>query len=153
MTLGDCIREYREEHDMSQRQFADKSGISNAYISMLEKNLNPKTGEPPAASYDVYVKVAAMLRISVHELMEKANESTVFIGSGAKMSIEPMVMPIHPDVLAMLDQRISFSENAPEKKLLDLFRTMADSDKEKLLDYAEYIVDSYKRPDKRRRNP
>jgi len=145
MTLGDCIREYREEHDMSQRQFADKSGISNAYISMLEKNINPKTGEPPAASYDVYAKVAAMLRISVHELMEKADESTVFIGSGAKMSIEPMVMPIHPDVLAMLDQRISFSENVQEKELFSLFAMMTDSEKEKLLDYAHYIVDSNKR--------
>lgn len=145
MTLGDCIREYREEHDMSQRQFADKSGISNAYISMLEKNINPKTGEPPAASYDVYAKVAAMLRISVHELMEKADESTVFIGSGAKMSIEPMVMPIHPDVMAMLDQRISFSENVQEKELFSLFAMMTDSEKEKLLDYAHYIVDSNKR--------
>ena len=145
MTLGDCIREYREEHDMSQRQFADKSGISNAYISMLEKNINPKTGEPPAASYDVYVKVAAMLRISVHELMEKADESTVFLGSGAKMSIEPMVMPIHPDVLAMLDQRINELENERRQQLLSLFDAMTDENKEKLLDYAQYIMDTQNR--------
>lgn len=145
MTLGDCIREYREEHDMSQRQFADKSGISNAYISMLEKNINPKTGEPPAASYDVYVKVAAMLRISVHELMEKADESTVFLGSGAKMSIEPMVMQIHPDVLAMLDQHVNESKNAQRQKLLSLFDSMTDDSKEKLLDYAQYIMDTQNR--------
>lgn len=145
MTLGDCIREYREEHDMSQRQFADKSGISNAYISMLEKNINPKTGEPPSASYDVYAKVADMLRISVHELMEKADESTVFIGSGAKMSIEPMVMPIHPDVLAMLDQRVNGPENTQKQQLLSLFDSMTDDSKEKLLDYAQYIMDTQNR--------
>jgi len=145
MTLGDCIREYREEHDMSQRQFADKSGISNAYISMLEKNINPKTGEPPAASYDVYAKVAAMLRISVHELMEKADESEVFLGSGAKMSIEPMVLPIHPEVLAMLDQRVNELENERRQQLLSLFDAMTDDSKEKLLDYAQYIMETQNR--------
>ena len=35
MTLGDCIREYREAHDLSQRQFAELCGLSNAYISIL----------------------------------------------------------------------------------------------------------------------
>jgi len=145
MTLGDCIREYREEHDMSQRQFADKSGISNAYISMLEKNLNPKTGEPPAASYDVYAKVAAMLRISVQELMEKADESTVFLGSGAKMSFEPLALPFHPKVLEMLDLRVNELEIEQRQQLLSLFDAMTDESREKLLDYAQYIVDTQNR--------
>lgn len=37
MTLGEFIRKYRSEHDLSQRQFALKCGLSNGYISMLEK--------------------------------------------------------------------------------------------------------------------
>ena len=40
MTLGDLIKEYRTAHDVSQRQFAAMCGLSNGYISMLEK------GEP-----------------------------------------------------------------------------------------------------------
>lgn len=148
MTLGDCIKEYREEHDLSQRQFADMIGISNAYISILEKNVNPKTGEAPAPSYGVYKKVADILQISVQELMERADESTVSLGSG--MSIAPMTQSFHPVVIDMIEQHISNSGTAKERLLLSLFATMADSDKEKLLDYAQYIVDSYKRPDKRR---
>lgn len=45
MTLGDIIKEYRSSHKMSMDAFSDKSGISKAYISLLEKNKHPKTGK------------------------------------------------------------------------------------------------------------
>lgn len=148
MTLGDCIREYREEHDLSQRQFGEMCGISNAYVSILEKNVSPKTNEAPVPTYAVYKKVADVLGISTQALMEKADESSVSLGSG--MTLDGFSQPFHPDVIEMLDSRITDSENASEKRLISLFNTMTDTDKEKLLDYAQYIVDSYKRPDKRR---
>ena len=46
MTLSDLVQEYRREHGLSQRQFASICGLSNGYISMLERNVNPKTGQP-----------------------------------------------------------------------------------------------------------
>lgn len=66
------------------------------------------------------------------------------------LSIGPLSQQFGPEVIDMLERRISDSKTAKERLLLSLFATMADSDKEKLLDYAQYIVDSYKRPDKRR---
>ncbi|MBQ2764547.1 MAG: helix-turn-helix domain-containing protein [Firmicutes bacterium] len=50
LTLGDLIKKYREETKSSMDDFAEKSGLSKGYISMLEKNLNPKTGLPIAPS-------------------------------------------------------------------------------------------------------
>lgn len=50
MTLGEIIKKYRTEHDMSMDAFAAISGISKAYISLLEKNKHPKTGKPIAPS-------------------------------------------------------------------------------------------------------
>lgn len=50
MTLGQIIRAYREENSMSMDSFAKASGLSKGYISQLENNLNPKTGEPPVPS-------------------------------------------------------------------------------------------------------
>lgn len=50
MTLGDIIKDYRKSHSMSMDLFAEKSGISKAYISLLEKNRHPKTGKPIAPS-------------------------------------------------------------------------------------------------------
>ena len=50
MTLKDLIAEYRNEHGLSQRQFATACGLSNGYISMLEKGLNPNTKLPVTPS-------------------------------------------------------------------------------------------------------
>lgn len=50
VTLGEIIKEYRTTHSLSMDAFAEKSGISKAYISLLEKNKHPKTGKPIAPS-------------------------------------------------------------------------------------------------------
>ena len=58
MTLGQIIRAYREENSMSMDRFAKSSGLSKGYISQLENNLNPKTGEPPVPSMATIKKAA-----------------------------------------------------------------------------------------------
>lgn len=40
MTLGEFIKQYREETGMSMREFARKADLSNAYVSMLEKGID-----------------------------------------------------------------------------------------------------------------
>lgn len=45
MTLGDIIKQYRDDHSLSMDAFSERSGISKAYISLLEKNKHPKTGK------------------------------------------------------------------------------------------------------------
>jgi len=143
MTLGEIIQEYRESNNMSQRQFAERCGLSNAYISILEKNESPKTKEAPSPTLAVFKDIADELGISVHELMTKANETKVSMGQ--RMEYSQLRKEIHDDVVAILEERRS-----PEQDLLALFRAMTKSDQEKLLDYARYTVDSYKRPDKKR---
>ena len=58
MTLGELIKKYRIEHEISMDDFAQKSGISKAYVSLLEKNKHPKTGKPIAPSIDSIKKAA-----------------------------------------------------------------------------------------------
>lgn len=147
MTLGDCIKEYRDRMGLSQRKFAEMCGLSNAYISILEKNINPKTGEEPAPSFGGWKKVADAMGISMQDLMEKADETAVSIGSNTM--IDP-VYPIHDTVVGILEKRIGAEKDDEADRLLSLFSAMNNSDKEKLLDYAQYIVDIYERPDKRR---
>ncbi len=50
MTLGEIIKKYRTTHNLSMDAFSDRSGISKAYISLLEKNKHPKTGKEIAPS-------------------------------------------------------------------------------------------------------
>ena len=44
MNLGEYVVKYRTAHGLSQRKFAEECGLSNGYISMIEKSLNPQTG-------------------------------------------------------------------------------------------------------------
>ena len=144
MTLGDCIKEYRDRHGLSQRQFAELCGLSNAYVSILEKNVNPKTGEAPAPTYGVYQKVAEAMEMSVQTLMEKAPDSAVSIGS--KMTLDAPAREWHPEVYNLLSSRIeSVPEAAARSELYSLYDKMSATEKDKLLDYARYIIDSHKR--------
>ena len=57
MTLGEYVKAYREEHGLSQRGFARLVGLSNTYISYLEKESNYRgLGNNPTA--DVYRAIA-----------------------------------------------------------------------------------------------
>lgn len=70
MFLGEIIKEYRIKHDMTMDDFASKSGISKGYISMLEKNENPKTKEPIAPSLAMLNKVSKAMNIPIDDLFK-----------------------------------------------------------------------------------
>lgn len=71
MTLGQIIRAYREENHMSMDDFSRSSGLSKAYISQLENNLNPKTGEPPVPSINSIKKAANGMFMTFDELFSQ----------------------------------------------------------------------------------
>lgn len=58
MKIGEYIKEYRERMGLSQRKFAAQCDLSNAFINMLEKDENPKTGKPIELSIGKYKKIA-----------------------------------------------------------------------------------------------
>jgi transcriptional regulator with XRE-family HTH domain len=64
-TLGEIIRQERELLDLSMRQFADRVGISNPYLSQIERGLR-------APSEQVVGAIARTLRMSADALYERA---------------------------------------------------------------------------------
>ena len=72
MTLSDLVQEYRREHGLSQRQFASICGLSNGYISMLERNVNPKTPSLPALK-----KIADGMGITLTDLFTRTDDIPV----------------------------------------------------------------------------
>lgn len=58
MRLGEIIKKYRTDHNLSMDDFSERSGISKSYISLLEKNRHPQTGKPITPSIQ-YIKQAA----------------------------------------------------------------------------------------------
>src|SRR4051794_19580598 len=63
--LGEIIRRQRELSELSMRQFATLAGISNPYLSQIERGLR----EP---SERVLEAIAAALQVSAETLYEQA---------------------------------------------------------------------------------
>lgn len=74
MTLGEYLKQYRDAHDLSQRQFAALCGVSNGYISMLEKGENPKTGEPITPTMQSVVSIARGMGMTMQELLSEVDD-------------------------------------------------------------------------------
>lgn len=94
MNLGDLIREYRDTHDLSQRQFAIQCDLSNGYISILEKGINPSTGKPVTPTLPQLKKLADGMRISLTELFEKADDMPIDIGANIIPMPETRKIPL-----------------------------------------------------------
>nr|DAM85171.1 MAG TPA: Repressor protein CI [Caudoviricetes sp.] len=77
MRLGEIIKKYREENNLSMDDFVKVSGLSKGYISMLEKNKNPKTGNPITPSIKTYNAVAKGMNIDIESLMKLAKGENV----------------------------------------------------------------------------
>lgn len=71
MTLGEIIKEYRSLHNLSMDAFSEKSGISKAYISLLERNKHPKTGKPIAPSIQSIKQAAEGMDIDFNTLFSR----------------------------------------------------------------------------------
>ena len=63
--LGDFIRKQRELHELSMRQVAEMAGISNPYLSQIERGLR----EPSERVMDA---IARTLQMSADTLYEQA---------------------------------------------------------------------------------
>ena len=76
MTLGQIIKAYRETNSMSMDDFSKASKISKGYISQLENNLNPKTGEPPVPSIlSTTYQICTTRNLMPYELMRSRSVS------------------------------------------------------------------------------
>ena len=64
-TLGEFIRRQRELSDVSMRRFAQLVGISNPYLSQIERGLR-------APSEQVVQSIADVLHVSAETLYEQA---------------------------------------------------------------------------------
>lgn len=80
MTLSEFMKAYREEHGLSQRQFANICGLSNGYIAMLERGLNPSTGEPITPSIVALKKIATGMGTTMNVLFSEVDDIPIDMG-------------------------------------------------------------------------
>lgn len=69
MNLGEIIKAFRTENGYSMDDFAAKSGLSKAYISILERNRNPVNGKPAVPSLETIKSVASAMNIDFTDVI------------------------------------------------------------------------------------
>ena len=79
MFLGEIVKKYRLEHKISMDEFARLSGLSKGYISMLEKNENPRTKKPISPSIDTIKQVSEVTGIDFNEIIEMLDDDLELI--------------------------------------------------------------------------
>jgi transcriptional regulator with XRE-family HTH domain len=98
--LGGIIRKQRELAAMSMRQFAELAGISNPYLSQIERGLR-------APSEQVLEGIAGALKISADALYEQAGVPR----PGSQEPVESAVLQaIAADPLLSSRQRAALKE-------------------------------------------
>jgi len=79
-TLGDYLRDQRRGAQLSLRQLADQAGVSNPYLSQIERGLR-------RPSADILQQIAKALRISTETLYVRAG----ILDDGERSAGEPDV--------------------------------------------------------------
>jgi transcriptional regulator with XRE-family HTH domain len=134
MKLGEILRFYRATHSMSMDEFSRRSGISKSYISLLEKDKHPKTGEPITPSVTIINQAATAMGLSFDDLFKMLNsdQKISFIEEMDNMVIEVEEPHEHDDVILNYFNRLS-----PTDDELDLIRNYRKLDKERkqIIDY------------------
>ena len=79
MILSELLTEYLESHKMTQTEFAQRCGISKAYVSMIINSRNPKTGKPPVLTVAKYNGVAKAMDMTMDELFKIIDDAPIDI--------------------------------------------------------------------------
>lgn len=120
MTLSELVTTYRTEHELSQRQFALKCGVSNGYIAMLEKNLNPKTGLPLVPTIPYLIKIAKGLNITLTELFDLVDDMPVSLQNDEKSAID--------------------DDDGLSAEIIQLFSRLSDDKRIEAVNYLRYLA-------------
>jgi transcriptional regulator with XRE-family HTH domain len=81
MTLSEIVKNYREENGISQREFAKRCELSNSLISIIERGVNPQTGNPVDPDSRTLRRLAAgmgMTELRLLELLKSNNRPPAF---------------------------------------------------------------------------
>ena len=137
MKLSEFIIQYRKEHNLSARKFANMCGLSNAYISLIE---NESTKSP---TLDALKKIATATNIDIEDLIKLIDDDTMIsvkaivkdeqIYSQANLSFikVPLYAPISCGNGAFVDDNILDYVAVPDDGLnphKEYFAQIADGD-------------------------
>lgn len=133
MTLGEMIQEYRREKDISQRQFAIACSLSNGYIAMLERGINPKTNQPIVPTIIALKKIATGMGMSLSDLITKADDMQVSL-------LEEDTIEEFKKIFAPTEDEDEYVDRL-DLEIATLILNLSDEQKKEAINYLRYLAD------------
>ena len=121
MTLGDLIKKYRTENGYSMDDFSAKSGLSKAYISILERNRNSVNGKPVTPSLETIKAVSSAINIDFNDViaMLDGDQEVSLIPPGfeplPRMKKKPLIGSIACGAPILAEENIEDYVEVPEE--------------------------------------
>ena len=123
MTLKDLVIKYMADNGLSQRQFALQCGLSNGYISMLEKGINPSTGAKITPTLQALNKLAAGMHTTLNELFTLVDDMDVDVKTPA-LSEEDGLASVDMEIISLL----AGLSDAKKQQAISFLRFLAASE-------------------------
>lgn len=140
MKLGELIKSYRDTHDLSQRQFAACCELSNGYISILEKGVNPKTGKPITPTIPQLKKLADGMGITVTQMLEQVEDMPVDLTSA--ISIFDAIEDEDQSSLFHVSANRADALTPTEQTMIHKFRSLDDRGQAAVLNVLDHEYNS-----------
>lgn len=125
MKLKEVIKKFREENDLSQREFAKRCNLSHNTISLLEREINPNSGKRMIPDTVTYKKIADGMGITMDELFTCLDQ-TDLVSLGSSMTDNDRLEALH--------------QNPKLGVLFDRQRRMSDEDIDFMLNLTNRII-------------
>ncbi|PEW88874.1 transcriptional regulator [Bacillus cereus] len=111
-TLGMIIREYRQERNLSLREFATRCQLSHSYIDKLEKGIDPRNGKPVEPTLAVIEQIAKAINKDKTNLLEEIG----YLNKPNNIKLSPKD---ERDIARDLEKTLKDLENSDEALMFD----------------------------------
>lgn len=143
MKIGEWLKAYREQHGLSMRAMADLCGFSKAYINILEKGVNPKTGKPISPTMQAFEKIARATKTDIDTLFKILDSDQPVTLQKQKEYSDTFKRPVYDDLSKFLDKtEIMFDGDT---------YSLDDDDRQKLRNALEFVFWDAKQQNKRKK--
>lgn len=115
MLLGDIIKQYRSEHNISQRDFAKKCELSHTYIAALKKKIDARSGKKIAPTVDAVKNISKGLNMPLQELLNIIDDEQEFIVNQNKSIRIPVLGSIPAGIpMEMIEDIVDWEDISEE---------------------------------------
>lgn len=111
-TLGMIIREYRQEHNFSLREFATRCQLSHSYIDKLEKGVDPRNGKPVEPTLAVIEQIAKAINKDKANLLEEIG----YLSKRTNIKLSPKA---ERDIARDLEKTLEELDNSQDALMFD----------------------------------